>query len=332
MAYREADAAHPFALKRLNRPKHPKTFARFRREQEALQSVVHPGIVKFVEASDAETEPYYVMEYVEGAVDLGRLIWSDLAEPRIDRNPSGALAFVAKVADCLHAAHQAGIIHRDVKPANILVKPDGSPVVIDFGCCQLEGDLDQLTIDDEGVGARNFMAYECEAGTGGAPSAESDVFSLGKILWCIVTGKKPFMGEAAGFIDMNRPDQLLKDEPAAGFLVDAMLKSVRRSKEHRSSTAANFASLCRELALEVRAGGLHPLFTHARCPVCMSKNVQVGSGRLHHPAGEYADVGHFIGNNNPRLEGVWCLRCGHLSMRDRLMYELRRNELMAAGQ
>lgn len=330
-ATRDGDTATTFALKKLNKPKYKASLARFEREQRALKDVNHPGIVKFVEASGADSPPYYVMEYIDGAVDLGRLIWNDRTDGRIDRSPGGALSFIAKVAEGVHAAHVAGIVHRDLKPANILVKPDGSPVVIDFGCCQLEDDLDQLTIDDEGVGARNFMAYECEAGTGGVPSAESDVYSLGKILWCIVTGKRPFMGEAAGFNELNRADLLMKDEPTAGFLVDAMLKSVRRGKHDRSSTAAEYAAHCRALALEIRAGGRHPLFAHGRCPLCMSTNIQVGSDRLHHPSGQCADMSHHIGNNNPRFECVWCFRCGYVSVRDRLMFEERRNALISAA-
>ena len=329
--HRDGEPSTPFALKRLNNPKRESSRERFEREQRALALVKHRGIIRLVEPSGDGPSPFYVMEYIDGAVDLARLIWDDRSDDRIDRTPLGALEFVAAVADGVHAAHEAGIVHRDLKPGNILVRPDGSPVLIDFGCCQIEEDLDQLTLDDEGVGARNFMAYECEAGIGGSPSAESDVFSLGKILWCMVTGAKPFAGEPAGFIEQNRLDLRMPEEPDAGFLVDAMLVSVRRRKEDRCSTAALFAAKCRELALEIRAGGKHPLFTHRRCPLCMSTNIRAGSNRLHHPSGEGADMAHFIGTNNRRFEGVWCFRCGHVGVRDPLMHQERQRTLALAA-
>jgi serine/threonine protein kinase len=89
----------------------------------------------------------------------------------------------------LAAAHDAGVIHRDLKPDNVLVRTGGSPLIIDFGCCLLLDDGGVATLTDEGVGARNFMAPECEAGVEGDSSPRSDLYSLGKILWCMMSGE-----------------------------------------------------------------------------------------------------------------------------------------------
>jgi serine/threonine protein kinase len=163
----------------------PKLLSRFEREFRAVTKLDHPNIVRALDFGRAGSLAYLVMEYVEGR-SLGALIdqTGKLAE-------APAVRIVTQVAQALHYAHRRSVIHRDVKPDNVLVRPDGMAKLADFGLAKDPEDGHDLTRPATGLGTPHFMApeqYE-DAKSAGIPC---DVYSLGCTLYNAVTGKVPF--------------------------------------------------------------------------------------------------------------------------------------------
>jgi serine/threonine protein kinase len=320
----------PFALKRLSRTDSPKARARFAREIEALTRISHPAIVQPIDHSQPDDpQPYYVMRYEEGVRPLSDLIWPEDRASEYEGNAFACLTFIARCADALAAAHAANVIHRDLKPDNILVRQDGTPLIIDFGCCLFLDDEGMLTLTDEGVGARNFMAPECEAGIEGETSAHSDIYSLGKILWCMMCGERPFSRERAGFTNKLITARM-PDDPEAGFVVEAMLQSVRTEPTHRAKSASDFAELCTSFARRIDAGASHVSYTAPRCVACHSEEVTISQDRIGDRLPLDAFV--FIGNkaNNPHLHAKFCLDCGCVTLHDTRPYDAYKKQLSGA--
>src|SRR5437773_3456809 len=161
---------------------------RFLREARAAASLSHPGIVTVYDAGEDETLglPYIAMEYVEGESLKQRLDKGD----RLD--PSWVLAFGAVLADALHAAHQAGIVHRDIQPANILIRGvDGATKIADFGVARLKAS--DLTQYGASIGSPGYMS--AEQVRGGSLDGRSDLSSLAVVLYEALCGKRPFRGD-----------------------------------------------------------------------------------------------------------------------------------------
>lgn len=159
---------------------------RFRREMEALRALTGPGIPRFFEAGRTADCFYYVMEYVEG-----RTLHALAHEARLDE---AALRRVAcDVADALHAIHQAGFVHRDIKPGNIMVAPTGAATLIDYGLTKLVDDL-TLTKIDEVFGTLIYIAPEILQGRDASPA--SDAYALGMTLFHAALGETPLGGSA----------------------------------------------------------------------------------------------------------------------------------------
>ena len=159
---------------------------RFRREAQAAGRLSHPGIVTIHDiAEDESGQPYIVMEFVEGR-PLNLLLGPTARVP-LDR----LLDVGIQVAQALDFAHRNGIIHRDIKPPNILVTPDGRAKIADFGIARMEGT--ELTQEGISLGTPSYMSPE--QFRGGAIDGRSDIFSLGAVLYWMFTGTKPFPGD-----------------------------------------------------------------------------------------------------------------------------------------
>jgi serine/threonine-protein kinase len=160
---------------------------RFLREAQAAGALIHPNIVSVHDiGQDAASGcPYIVMEHVPGR-DLKKVILS-----RAPLQPEEAVGVVVQIAQALDYAHRRGIVHRDIKPANILITDQGKVKITDFGVARLPGS--DLTRSDQFVGSPGFMSPEQLKG---APvDGRADLFSLGVILYELLTGKAPFEGE-----------------------------------------------------------------------------------------------------------------------------------------
>ena len=159
---------------------------RFVVEAHAAGRFSHPGIVTIFDVRE-EPEPYLVMEYVEGQ-SLQQLMGRDNRPLPL----STTLRLIQEVAEALHYAHAQGVVHRDIKPANILVTTDGHPKIADFGIAKLN--QAELTMPGQVLGSPAFMAPEqlTEEGV----DSRSDLFSLGVILYYLLTGYRPFQGNS----------------------------------------------------------------------------------------------------------------------------------------
>jgi serine/threonine-protein kinase len=158
---------------------------RFYAEARAAAKLQHPNIVGIHEIGHLHGQHYFVMEHVEG-----RSLADVLAAGPMD--PEAAADCAAKIARAVHHLHQQGIVHRDLKPSNILIDARGEPHVTDFGLAKtLIGDS-QLTHTGAIVGTPSYMAPEQAAGRGAEVGPHSDVYSLGALLYDMLTGRPPF--------------------------------------------------------------------------------------------------------------------------------------------
>lgn len=161
---------------------------RFRRETAALGCLRHPNIVQVHDASDVDGRLYFTMELIEG----GSLAQKLSGTPQPARQTA---ALVATLAEAVQAAHQCGIMHCDLKPANILVTADGTPKISDFGLARrLEGGAG-LTQTGVPIGTPSYMAPEQARGDTRAMGPAVDVYGLGAILYELLTGRPPFRAE-----------------------------------------------------------------------------------------------------------------------------------------
>jgi serine/threonine protein kinase len=168
---------------------------RFFREARAAGRLSHPGIITIFDVDvDAERGPYIVMEYVAGQT-LDQFCSAGNEKRSLPRT----LDLVQQLALALQCAHSQGIIHRDLKPANILVTPDGRAKIADFGVAKL--DLSQFTSTGVVFGTPSFMSPEQLEGA--EVDARSDLFSLGVILYSLLTGYRPFQGTSVATISFK---------------------------------------------------------------------------------------------------------------------------------
>ena len=160
---------------------------RFRREAEAAASLEHPGIVPIHEVGEREGACYFSMKFVEG----GQL---DEVVRRAPMSMRQAAELIAKVARTVHYAHEHGILHRDIKPGNILLDATGEPHLTDFGLARLVEAESTVTGTKEVLGTPSYMAPEQAAGEITKVNKATDVYGLGAVLYQLLTGHPPFAG------------------------------------------------------------------------------------------------------------------------------------------
>ena len=162
---------------------------RFRREAEAAASLDHPCIVPIYEVGERDGQCYFSMKFVEG----GQL---DEVVRRAPMSIRQAAELIAKVARTVHYAHEHGILHRDIKPGNILLDQKGEPHLTDFGLARLVETESTMTRTLEVLGTPSYMAPEQAMGNNSAVSSATDVYGLGAVFYQLLTGQPPFAGGA----------------------------------------------------------------------------------------------------------------------------------------
>lgn len=207
--------------------------ARFQTEAQAVAMLSHPNIVSVYDVSHSEDVEYIVMELIEGVTLMqymkkkGALGWKE------------ALHFAVQISKALEHAHEKGIVHRDIKPQNIMILKDGTIKVADFGIAALESAQEKKS--DQTVGSVHYIAPEQARGE--QPDPRSDIYSLGVVMYEMLTGKMPYDGDTAEQVARKHivgnavpPQELNPDIPEE--LAEITLKAMSADIETRYQTAS----------------------------------------------------------------------------------------------
>ena len=206
---------------------------RFCAESQAVAMLSHPNIVSVYDVSHSDDVEYIVMELIEGITLKQYLQKKSVLEP------AEVLDFTIQIAKALEHAHSKGIIHRDIKPQNIMLLKDGMIKVADFGIASLESDIEEN--NGEAVGSVHYIAPEQARGQ--APDARSDIYSLGIVMYEMLTGKLPYIGTSDVEVavkhmntDPVSPRELVPDIPEE--LERICLKAMNSDMDKRYQTAS----------------------------------------------------------------------------------------------
>src|SRR6266498_2211208 len=212
---------------------------RFRREAEAAASLEHPGIVPIHEVGEREGTCYFSMGFIEG----------DQLDAVVRREPMSvrrAAELIAKVARTVYYAHEHGILHRDIKPGNILLDQEGEPHLTDFGLARLVETESTVTRTMEVLGTPSYMAPEQAVGNNARVTGATDVYGLGAVLYQLLTGHPPFAGgttfETVRLVLDTEPRQPRLWNPKVDRdLATICLKCLEKDPQHRYSSALALA-------------------------------------------------------------------------------------------
>src|SRR6201991_5183371 len=222
---------------------------RYRLEARAVAQLSHPHIVGVIDAGEDAGRPYIVFEYVEGETLKERI-------RRLGELPiAEAVAYAIEIARALGAAHARHIVHRDVKPQNVLIDEEGSAKVTDFGIARTL-DEDGLTQDGRVLGTTDYVSPE--QALGHPVSGQSDLYSLGVVLFEMLTGTVPFRGENQVAVAMKHvreelPDVQLRRPEVSSALAAVLDRATAKESERRyASDAELIADLEQVLAYETQ--------------------------------------------------------------------------------
>jgi eukaryotic-like serine/threonine-protein kinase len=224
-----------------------KTFVeRFRREAQAAAGLNHPNVVSVFDTGSDDGVHYIVMEHVEGRT-LAHIIGEEGA-----LRPARAVEIAVDVCRALSSAHEKGMVHRDVKPGNILLTPDGGVKVADFGIARVASG-EPLTVTGSVIGTASYLSPE--QASGGSIDARSDIYSLGCVLYEMLTGKTPFAGDSLVSIAYKH----VEEEPTAPSLVNpavpaglstVVTKAMAKDPADRYQSADEMAGELREASAD----------------------------------------------------------------------------------
>ncbi len=213
--------------------------ARFTLEAEAAAGLDHPHIVPIYEVGRLDGQPFFTMKFIEGQTLAQRL-----------REHGGNLparevaALLSKIARAVHHAHQRGVLHRDLKPGNILLDGEGVPWLTDFGLAKVANTDSGLTLTKDHIGTPHYMAPEVAGGNSRSVSTASDVWALGVMLWEMLCGMPPFHGP--GPVEIMR--RIVSEEPswphgtrADGDLVTIARRCMEKNPARRPQSAGELA-------------------------------------------------------------------------------------------
>jgi len=217
-------------------------------EARTVANLDHPGIVPVYDIGSTSECPYYmVSKYVDGV---------DLATTIKRRRPGyrESAELVATVAEALHFAHLQGVVHRDVKPGNILLGNDGRPYIVDFGLALREENIGQ---GPKYLGTPAYMSPEQASGGGHRVDARSDIFSLGVVLYELLAGRRPFLGQTQGdlrqqVLELEPPPPREYDKSIPTELERICLKALAKHTDARYPGAQELASDLRQFLAQDR--------------------------------------------------------------------------------
>ena len=273
---------------------------RFQREAEAASKMTHHNIVNLLDVGMDGENRYLVMEYVQGKT------LKELIQEKGRLNPQAAAQVAIRILSALQHAHQNGIIHRDIKPQNILVNADGHVKVADFGIARM-ADSSTLTRGDSVMGSVHY--FSPEQASGQAADARSDIYSCGVVLYEMLTGRVPFDGDSPVAVAMQhlhaKPapiESIAPDVPQA--ISHVCMMAMEKNPKYRYQSAMEMASELR-LALEGRTERMQPRLVEtmpipAPSPERRTVNTDTGSQARRIPPRRRYQV-------HPRRTALWTL-------------------------
>lgn len=232
----------------------PDVVARFRRESQSAAGLQHPHIVQVFDRGDWDGIPYMAMELVDGVT------LKDVIRDQAPLDPIRSIDQISQVLDALRYAHRRGLVHRDIKPQNVLVGPEGELKVADFGIARAVDDL-QMTQTGMIVGTAHYIAPEQAAGQPVTPSA--DLYAVGVVLFEMLTGRLPFEGDQPVAIAL----QHVNDDPPAVSIVnphvprdleDVVMRALAKSPEQRFADAEEFVGALQAVRQRILSGAPVP--------------------------------------------------------------------------
>lgn len=227
----------------------PQMLTRFKREAELLGRLQHPGVAHIYEASIDSTEgarPFFAMELIDG-------LPIDQYAKKHDLDARARLELIARACDAVHYAHEQGVLHRDLKPPNILVEADGQPKILDFGVSRAtDADVNTVTLQTlagQLIGTIPYMSPEQVSGDPEAIDERSDVYALGVITFELLAGRLPYdlknrpIPEAVRIIQEQDPSRLSSiNRHLRGDIDTIVSKALEKDKARRYQTAADLAA------------------------------------------------------------------------------------------
>src|SRR6266566_4603838 len=295
---------------------------RFTQEARSVAKLAHPNIVQIHDFGEQDNITFIVMEYVESGTLKDRLKERPLTVPE-------AVDFVIQAAEGLGCAHSHGIIHRDVKPANMLLRKDGHLLLSDFGIAKiLEGTVN-LTRVGTGIGTPQYMSPE--QGTGQPVDRRSDIYSLGIVLYHALTGRVPFTADSPLSITVKHlndpiPIENLRVKGVPQPIEQVLLKMTAKAPADRYQTTDELietltrALTASQLTLPRWRTGIQPVESPGQAvesPGAFSSLLSnAGGGQISQPL---APTSHpSMSNLRQQLVTVPCFRCGAANQSDRL--------------
>ena len=299
-----------FVQKRLKNANSRERRERFQREIESTAKLEHPNILRIVDSDLNQSPPHYFSEYCEGG-DLSS------RAAHYDGNISAVARDILPIIDALNTAHKAGVVHRDLKPPNILFRKDGTVVLGDFGICFVEGGQ-TVTLTDEAVGSINFIAPEMESGQQslGDPTDKTDVYSLGKVIYFLASGGRIFSREdhrtgSLSLVNMHNDqrfehvhsllDRMVVREPSKRIPMSEVGIAM---EEMRTLVMGDYAPLKPSIGIRCRFCGL-------------GSYQRLGTRRTYYqstlPPDSFPEIGIQMAAGH-RLGVLKCDKCGHIQM------------------
>jgi serine/threonine protein kinase/WD40 repeat protein len=234
----------------------PKVFKRFRNEARAAATLNHPNVATVYSVEEIDDLPFITMELIDGQT-------LDHLTPENGLELATFLEWFEPIADALCVAHKRGIIHRDVKPGNIMISENGTPKILDFGLAQFERhdsksmSKTDITAPGQIIGTPSYMSPE--QAEGGDMDARSDIFSFGIVMYEALTGKRPFRGPSQGAVVQSvlydKPYPILKQNPKVPLTIARMVaRCLKKSPGDRFQSMKEIHAVLKDARSAIDAG------------------------------------------------------------------------------